>query len=126
MYNEKILGEEVYENKRKTKKIITGVGIFFTTIMTKVFAIDVDAGWPPPESLYGVEPVPYSHSFNYYVLQMCMVIIILLIIAIGITILIKKRKNLKTKKLKIAIWALVIALIIAFVTAIILLTVLNK
>ncbi len=125
MYNEKILGEEVYENKRKTKKIITGVGIFFTTITTKVFAIDVDDDWPRTECMYGVS-IPYSHSFSYYVLQMCRVIIILLIIAIGITILIKKRKNLKTKKLKIAIWALVIALIIAFVTAIILLTVLNK
>lgn len=62
--------------KEKLKKCITGVGAFFTTITTKVFATDVNSilmeinGASAGEELYGiVNPLQDVYLFSNYVLK---------------------------------------------------------
>ena len=64
--------------KEKLKKCITGVGAFFTTITTKVFATDVNSilmeinGASAGEELYGiVNPLQDVYLFSNYVLKIC-------------------------------------------------------
>ena len=113
--------------KEKIKKIITGVGIFFTTIMTKLFAIDINNQiYSRIENVYGItDPMEYSHTISYYILQVCKNIAIPLIFVIGIIMLVLKRKNIQSKKIKIAIAIIVTIFLIVSITAFIL-TLLNE
>lgn len=120
--------------KEKLKKIITGVGIFFTTITTKVFAketnVDINEVLRKIEnsnngmaSLYGIEPPDYQHSISYYILKTGKFFIIPIILIIGFIILVQKKNNVKIKNLKKAITIIagsfttifIIALIINFI-----------
>lgn len=112
--------------KEKLKKIITGVGIFFTTIMTKVFAINLNELDSRVENVYGItDPTQYSHTISYYILQVCKNIAIPLILVIGIIMLVLKRKNIQLKKIKIAIAIIVTIFLIVSITTFIL-TLLNE
>mgnify|MGYP000525546409 CR=1 FL=1 len=113
--------------KEKFKKIIAGVGIFFTTITTKVFAIDINELLNNRvEDAYGItDPMEYSHTISYYILQVCKNIAIPLILVIGIIMLVLKRKNIKAKKIKIVIAIIVAIFLIVSIIAFIL-TLLNE
>ena len=96
--------------KEKLKKCITGVGAFFTTITTKVFATDVNSilmeinGASAGEELYGiVNPLQDVYLFSNYVLKICKFLVIPLVLIIGLIVIIQKKEDIKLENLKKAI-----------------------
>lgn len=122
--------------KEKLKKIITGVGIFFTTITTKVFAktnTDIqkvlnaldDSYNMRGVSLYGIER-PWQYTVSNGLLKICEFIAIPLILIIGAIIFIQRKKNIKSKNLKKAIIIISIVYVVAFIAALIIPIIYNQ
>ena len=122
--------------KEKLKKCITGVGIFFTTITTKVFAktnTDIqkvlnvldDSYNMRGASLYGLER-PWQYTVSNGLLKICEFIAIPLILIIGAIIFIQRKKNIKSKNLKKAIIIISIVYVVAFIAALIIPIIYNQ
>lgn len=116
--------------KEKLKKCITGVGAFFTTITTKVFATEVNSilmeinGASAGEELYGiVNPLQDVYLFSNYVLKICKFLVIPLVLIIGLIVIIQKKRDIKLENLKKAIIIIVTSFVTIFIVALVISTV---
>ena len=104
--------------KEMFKKITAGIGTFFATVTSKVFAApDLNATINMVEPAYGI-PDPKIPNTPFYVplLNFLQIITIPIIIILGIIIFVKKRKK---QKIQIFTVVLITAIIIFIIASII-------
>lgn len=96
--------------KEMFKKLIAGMGVFFVTVATKVFAaVNLDVAL-----MYGIEPP--KMTLKNYIFQVCQWLIIPLTLIIGIIFFLQKRRKTKSKALKNTIIILTSIFIIVLLT----------
>lgn len=104
--------------KEMFKKITAGIGIFFATVATKVFASTGPFSVIQPE--YGISypsdgPL-YTKSFSFNILHLWQIVTIPIILILGIIIIVRKRKYQKIQVLKVALITAIIIHIVVDIT----------
>lgn len=99
----------------KIKKVFFAIGVFFVTLPTKIWAVNLSQElYGPPEVLYGVyEPSRVSRILQN-IGKIISIIIIPLILIIGIIIYLKKSKSSKLRKVITVLLAIAIAVLVSF------------